>query len=238
MNSMRGDIEINPFADRGSQKQSAKPVPIDQRPLDNEYAWKGNPYQLDGWLLPAVTAMEFSCDDPQVAWFTDAPGRIHLTRDGMKTWQDVSWGLMGARARNIKVSDQRTYVIWADTDRGAMMSRDGGMSWRTVADGDEPRFPTRNFSDWQSSYRIDEKGALLYRNGNGNTARDVRMAHSSRDFRVRPPRRVIAGEPGGVYRSDDGEKWTQLVFWPRNETGAADFLHAYWWDVIITSPDG
>ena len=20
----------------------------------------------------------------------------------------------------------------------------------------------------------------------------------------------------------------QLVFWPRNETGAADFLHAYW----------
>ena len=50
----RRDIEINPNADRGSQKQSARPVPIDQRPLDNEYAWKGNPYQMDAWLLPAV----------------------------------------------------------------------------------------------------------------------------------------------------------------------------------------
>jgi len=42
------------------------------------------------------------------------------------------------------------------------------------------------------------------------------------------PRGVIAGGPGGVYESKDGERWTELIFWPRNETGAADFLHAYW----------
>src|SRR2546421_3037477 len=63
MNSIRPEIEASPYPDRGGQKQATKPVPIDQRPLDNEYAWKGNPYQMDGWLLPAVTALEFSCDD-------------------------------------------------------------------------------------------------------------------------------------------------------------------------------
>jgi hypothetical protein len=39
---------------------------------------------------------------------------------------------------------------------------------------------------------------------------------------------IIAGGPGGVYKSTDGEHWTELRFWPLQETGAADFLHAYW----------
>src|SRR5581483_2407936 len=50
MNSIRPDMEVSPYSERGGQKQAAKPIPIDQRPLDNEYAWKGNPYQMDGWL--------------------------------------------------------------------------------------------------------------------------------------------------------------------------------------------
>ena len=66
------DMEANPYPDRGKLKQAAKPIPIDERPLDNEYAWKGNPYQMDGWLLPAIPALEFSCDDPRVAWFSDS----------------------------------------------------------------------------------------------------------------------------------------------------------------------
>src|SRR5207245_3010659 len=102
MNSLRPAIETNPFADRMGQKQSAKPIPINERPLDNEYAWKGNPYQMDGWLKPSVTALRFSCDDPLVAWFSDSTGRIYLTRDGMKTWNDMSSGLMGARVKNIE----------------------------------------------------------------------------------------------------------------------------------------
>jgi len=39
---------------------------------------------------------------------------------------------------------------------------------------------------------------------------------------------VIASGPGGTYRTDDGNTWTELKLWKESETGAADFLHAYW----------
>jgi hypothetical protein len=53
---------------------AAKPIPIDERPLDNEYAWKGNPYQMDG-CAAGHPGTGFSYDDPRVAWFSDATGR-------------------------------------------------------------------------------------------------------------------------------------------------------------------
>src|SRR5262249_36562657 len=66
MGSLRPGVELNPHVPEGRTPQSSKPVPINLRPHDNEYEWKGNPYQLDGWLKPHVTSMAFSADDPQV----------------------------------------------------------------------------------------------------------------------------------------------------------------------------
>src|SRR5262249_44904181 len=127
MNSLRKDIELNPHVDRSGAKQSAKPLPMNQRPLDNEYEWKSNPYRLDGWFKPTVTAIQFSCDDP-LTRFSDTTGRIYMTKDGGKTWDDRSMGLMGARVLNILTSPNRTFVLYAHTDRGLMVTRDGGMS--------------------------------------------------------------------------------------------------------------
>ena len=45
---------------------------------------------------------------------------------------------------------------------------------------------------------------------------------------LRTPRGVVASGPGGAYSSPDGETWTELKLWREDETGAADFLHAYW----------
>ena len=39
---------------------------------------------------------------------------------------------------------------------------------------------------------------------------------------------VMAGGPGGCYRSADAERWTEIRLWREDETGGADFLHAYW----------
>jgi hypothetical protein len=99
MNSLRKDIELNPHVDRSGAEQASRPMPMNQRPLDNEYEWKGNPYRLDGWLKPTVTAFQFSCDDPQVGWFSATEGRIYMTKDGAKTWDDRSTGLMGGACR-------------------------------------------------------------------------------------------------------------------------------------------
>jgi hypothetical protein len=42
------------------------------------------------------------------------------------------------------------------------------------------------------------------------------------------PRGLVASGAGGCYQSVDGENWTELKLWRESETGAADFLHAYW----------
>ncbi len=115
MNSLRTDIELNPHADRGGRKQAARPLPLDERPHDNEYEWKGNPYRLDGWLKPTVVAMQFSCDDPSIAWFADSAGRVYRTLDGGKSWENVSGGLMGAGVHNLFASPDRTHVLWAQS---------------------------------------------------------------------------------------------------------------------------
>lgn len=39
---------------------------------------------------------------------------------------------------------------------------------------------------------------------------------------------IIAGGPGGAYVSPDARQWTELPLWAEQETGGADFLHAYW----------
>ena len=123
LNSLRADVERNPSAARQGQPQSAKPLPVNRRPLDNEYTWKGNPYQMDGWLKPALRMFQCSADDPRVAWFCDSSVRIFLTRDGGKKWREVSVGLMGASVENIRASTNRTFIVWAKTDRGVMISR-------------------------------------------------------------------------------------------------------------------
>ncbi len=199
MNSIRADIQISPFPDRGNAKQAVKPVPIDQRPLDNEYTWKGNPYQLDGWLKPDVTSIQFACDDPLVAWFSDSTGRAYMTRDGMKSWTEVSASLAGAKVQRLAASKDRTFVIHAETDRGIFISRDGGLSWRPSTD--EPQFAAAekdlpaNLEGWRiplATWKIGE----------------------------------YAGGPGGAYRLHDGH-WIEVKLWREDETGAADYLHAY-----------
>jgi hypothetical protein len=205
MNSIRPDIEMSPFPERGGGKQAVKPVPIDQRPLDNEYAWKGNPYATDGWLRPAVTSIQFACDDPMVAWFSEEGGRAYMTRGGMKTWTEIDFGLEGAKVLRLAASKDRTFVVYADTDRGVFVSRDGGMSWR--ASTDKPLFADRenNLPTRLTGWRIPIA-----------------------TWKVTTSRGVIAGGPGGAYTSKDGEHWSEVKLWREDETGAADYLHAYW----------
>jgi hypothetical protein len=233
MNSIRTDIERNPFARGGAS--SVRPIPIHQRPQDNEYAWKTNPYQLDGWLKPIVTSFQSSCDDPLVAWFCDSAGLVFATLDGGVIWRDVSEGLRGARVQNLLASNQRTFVLHAQTDQGVLISRDGGMSWRAAPEPESIKFKTVDFKQWQKvpdhlSCRISEAGELMVSRDEGLTG-----ASGMKGWRIprvgsffATPRGILASGPGGCYESVDGENWTELKLWRENETGAADFLHAYW----------
>ncbi len=235
MNSLRKDLERNPHADRAGQIQSARPVPVNQRPLDNEYTWKGNPYQMDGWFKPVVNNFQFACDDPLAAWFCDSSARVYSTLDGGKSWRDVSGGLMGAAVQDIVASKQRTLVLHAKTDRGVMVSRDGGLSWRAAAENDKPSFESHDFKEWLPvpggpALRVNEAGELVQSSDGGRTSapcmKGWRIPRVSTIFRT--PWGVIASGPGGCYRTKDAREWTEVKLWREEETGAADFLHAYW----------
>ena len=234
MNSLRTDIELNPSADRSRQKQAVQPLPIDQRPHDNEYEWKGNPYRLDGWLKPTVVAMQFSCDDKLAAWFADSAGRMYRTLDGGQSWQKATAGLMGASVQNLITSEQRSYIVWAQTSQGVLVTRDGGLSWRKAED-DVPTFTAPNFNDWlklsESMWlRVNENGELERSTDGGKTTQTAmngwRIPRAQSVLRT--SRGVVASGPGGTYETSDGKSWIELKLWPDEETGAADFLHAYW----------
>lgn len=234
MNSKCTDLEFNTIVDRSGQKQAAKPVPMDRRPLDNEYEWKGNPYRLDGWLKPTVLAFQVSCDDPLVAWFADTTGRVYRTLDGGTSWQNMTSGLMEARVRNLVASDKRTLVLWAQTDKGFFVTRDCGLSWRTAGD-DAPTVNAPNSTEW---LRLSES-VLLRVNAAGELERSTDAGVSAetamQGWRIplaqsvlSTPWGVVASGPGGAYRTTNGKDWAELKLWREQETGAADFLHAYW----------
>jgi hypothetical protein len=232
MNSLRSDMERNSFA--RNESLSVHPIPINQRPLDNEYVWKGNPYQMDGWFKPTVTMVQLACDDPQAAWFSESLGRVFMTVDGDRTWRDLSENLRGARVQNLLASGQRTFVLHAQTDQGVFLTRDGGMSWRPATEGDAIKFQTPDFKSWlrvseHLHCRIEEGKLMISRDG-GQTStpgmRGWRIPRAASVFAT--PRGILASGPGGCYQSTDGDNWTELKLWLEQETGAADFLHAYW----------
>jgi hypothetical protein len=157
-----------------------------------------------------------------------------MTRDGEKTWQDVSAGLRGARVQKLVASRQRTFLLHARTDQGLFLSRDGGLSWRPAPEGETIQFPEVDFKSWvrvadNLSCRINE-GQLEISRDQGRTGASSMKGWPiprAASFFV-TARGLIASGPGGCYQTVDGEHWIELKLWPEYETGAADFLHAYW----------
>ncbi len=127
-----------------------------------------------------------------------------MTRDGMKSWTEIDFGLEGAKVLRLAASAERTLVIYADTNHGVFVSRDGGMSWRTTSD--KPRF-----TDQESDLPTNLEGWRI----------------PVATWKITTSRGVMAGGPGGAYLSKDGH-WSELKLWREDETGAADYLHAYW----------
>jgi hypothetical protein len=235
MGSLRPGVKLNPHVEKGRPAMSLEPIPIQLRPYDNEYAWKGDPYRLDGNLRPHVTSIQFSHDDDQVAWFSDSSGRAWMTRDRGTHWTSISTPMMGASVSGLLASDTRTWVVWAQTSQGLLISRDGGMSWRTAPADKAPSIPTVKFDEWITvsgtlQVRIEGDGRLVRSTDNGVTSTPAmdgwRIPIARSVFAT--PWGIIAGGPGGTYRSADGITWNELPLWAEQETGAADFLHAYW----------
>jgi len=132
MYSIRDDIEKVRDPETGGWI-ARDPLPMNARPLDNEYEWKNSPYQLDGWLSRAISALAVAPEDPMVMLAADDRGLVFRSLDGGATWGDVSAGLGGAQARQVAFFGPRQRFVIAATSAGVYRSCDGGLTWRRVA---------------------------------------------------------------------------------------------------------
>jgi len=128
MNSIRPDVKkVGGLAE--------EPLPMYERPLDNEYEWKNNPYSLDGWLSREIGSIDAAPEDPAVTYAADREGWLYRSVDEGKTWQDISAGLAGVRVRSAAVSIARMRIVFVATDRGVYRSANGGTLWNLVLAG-------------------------------------------------------------------------------------------------------
>jgi len=123
MNSIRTDIE---FYIDGDKKEALHPLPVYERPSDNEYEWKIGPYRLDGWLSRIVTVLEVSPHDPYVQFAADESGKAYWSNTNGEIWHDVD-GLSGVK--DIIFSPDYPWIVFAATDKGVYRTLNGGETW-------------------------------------------------------------------------------------------------------------
>jgi photosystem II stability/assembly factor-like uncharacterized protein len=102
--------------------------------LDFGKTWqKGKPsYDVEGTVTGMVTSPNFEHDGTAFAALDG--GAVMVTRNNGKTWEDASFGLSSTTVFAIAVSPDwsRYETVWASTEAGVYVSRNGGRAWRAT----------------------------------------------------------------------------------------------------------
>lgn len=202
--------------DLGERK---RPLPLNERPMDNEWNFKGDPWVLDGWQSRVVTSVAVSAVDPQVRFAVDHEGFLYRSLDGGRTWADAWAGLGGARARAVALSPEKMEFVLVATDRGLLLSRDGGLGWTCVQAGDasalavEPGIGGRvaaliDGQPWISVPRGADYWALSWRAVEFGRAPLQRAAHLTAS--AAGIRFFAQDERGALWSADPDGDWTFL----------------------------
>ena len=128
MNSLRPDVKLSRLTGRLTEPQAVRPLPLGQRPLDNEFEWKANPYRVDDWHQYRIVSVAGSPDGSTV-FAVDSEGLIYRSLDGARTWNDVSASLGRPKVRQVVVAGGSPPVILVLADKGVFRSADAGETW-------------------------------------------------------------------------------------------------------------
>lgn len=109
------------------------PYPMYAAAWDNEYIWKGNLLNPDGWLSRIVSGVAVPQEDPVVLYAIDTRGDLYQSRDGAATpagWRSIDQGLdspVRALAAGPKVR-----MIYVACEDGFYGSLTGGYRWQRL----------------------------------------------------------------------------------------------------------
>lgn len=106
------------------------PYPVYAAAWDNEYIWKGNLLNPDGWLSRTIVDVAVPAEDPMVIYAIDEAGDLYQSRDGAAT--AAGWRPIDARlpspARAI-AAGPRVRMVFAACDDGFYATLTGGTEW-------------------------------------------------------------------------------------------------------------
>ena len=177
---------------------------------------------------PRVTQILFDRVDPGTVWAGVEIDGVHRSRDGGRTWQRASDGLVSDDIHGVAVVRNGSKLVYATTNKGLHVSRDDGNSWqfqalespwqytRTIvprADGDDTVFLTNGNGPPGST------GRLLISRDHGGHWQDVGLPGmlNSTPWTVATnpadPRLIFCcSNLGQIFRSTDGgASWTKLA---------------------------
>jgi len=223
------------------------PFPTYQASWDNEYHWKGNLLEPDGWLSRIVTQVAVPAEDPMVIYALDQNGDLYQSRDGAATPAGWRWIGAGLRSpvRAIAVGS-RIRVLAAACDDGFYLTTTAGARWERLPipeDGGKPQWVEIDPLNNNIIYAATDKAA--YRSPDfGEQFLGRRWESLTADL---PPAdqalyRVSPGKPGRVWAVLGGIVFSRRLDqpqWQRGGTlGLPEYVQTYPWLVLDPSdPD-
>jgi len=210
------------------------PYPVYAASWDNEYIWKGNLLNADGWLSRIVVDVAAPAEDPMVIYAIDQAGDLYQSRDGAATaggWVPIDAALPSP-ARAV-AAGPRVRMVFVACDDGFYATLTGGTEWIRLSLPVESAKPVGIEVDQElpcTIYALTDKG--IFRN---QFKRDKDLGKTWEAAQTAPGKLRIGStqfkpDPKGVLRSlDEGKTWelktsgldipaANTVFAPRNST--------------------
>ena len=126
MNSIRRDIEFVTNAE--GHRVAKNPLPMNVRPMDNEYQWKSSPFGLDGWLSTPLLALSVAHEDPALIHCIDTDHTLYRSRDAGASWEELPNA--PEAIRDLAVAPRRFRFMIAATPAGVFRSDSAATRWR------------------------------------------------------------------------------------------------------------
>jgi len=209
MNSIRTDIEFTRDTtelDRPARPSTRDALPFYDAPMDNEYDWKGNPHQLDGWLARPITSLAVSGESPMVWFFTDSTNTLYQSLDGGRKFF-VNDYRSAARIRSITFAGNKSRIAFINS---------GGTVLRTMRGGDANITNIDYFGRPVAAWDPVQIGP------EGNVCRQIMVDDAN-------PNVMWAVMADGVYRSTDLGRNDIGKLWQKVTTPVpADWSMTYW----------
>ncbi len=195
------------------RKDLSPPYPVYAAAWDNEYIWKGNLLNPDGWWSRTVIDVRVPEEDSMVIYAVDENGDIYKSRDGAATekgWEPIA---VDPPSRAIAIdAGPRVRMLYAACEDGFYLSTTGGSSWRrlNVPCSGRPKDIIVDTQNAHILYAVAEDGVWRSRDFGEGFLGNVWECLTS-DLPVGRTRNFVfaSGDPGRIYAIIDGTLFTR-----------------------------